>query len=46
MAACEYTIWVTHTVELLSDSGDVALDVVRRGIYTASTVKYTAVPLQ
>lgn len=25
MAACEYTFWVTHTVELLSDSGDVAL---------------------
>ena len=24
-AVCEYSIWVTHTVELLSDSGDVAL---------------------
>lgn len=24
-AVCEYRIWVTHTVELLPDSGDVAL---------------------
>lgn len=24
-AVCEYSIWVTHAVELLFDSGDVAL---------------------
>lgn len=24
-AVCEYSIWVTHTVKLLSDSGDVLL---------------------
>lgn len=24
-AVCEYSIWVTHTVELLPDSDDVAL---------------------